>query len=113
MDKLEKYKEITTNIVVQTGESLTKAFPKSEIICILDEKRGHFLLYEDGWEGEKRLYNCFFHIDVKSDGKVCLRIDNTDFQIGQQLINDGVAETDLELGWISPTRKKALNKIEV
>lgn len=52
-----------------------------------------------------------FNIDVKSDNKVCLRIDNTDFEIGQQLINGGVAEKDLELGWISPIRKKLINSV--
>lgn len=113
MDKLKKYKEIATNIVTNTGKDLAKAFPESEIINILDQEGGHFLLYEDAWEGQNRFYSCLFHIDIKANHQVCLRIDNTDFEIGQQLVNGGVAEDDLKLGWISPIRRKALNKVKI
>ena len=108
MDKLKKYKSVAATIVQDTAQDLKKAFPEMEIIPILDEAGGHFLLYEDGWQGAKRLYNCVFHIDITVNAKVCLRIDNTDFLIGKQLIDGGVNDDDFELGWIPPNRKVAM-----
>jgi len=38
-------------------------------------------------------------------GKAPLHDDGTDFEVGQQLLDRGVAREDLIQGWISPARR--------
>ncbi len=101
MDKVTRYR----NLVQTLMESLAKHFGKSnrwEIIEAYDALRGQYLLFTDGWRGEQREYGCFMHIEVKENGKVWLRRDGTDFDIGQQLLDSGVAQSDLVLAFHSP-----------
>lgn len=63
MDKIKKYKKIAIKVVKKNAKKLKNAFLETEIIPIIDKKRGQFLLYENGWEGTTRLYNCIFLLD--------------------------------------------------
>ncbi|NJN78209.1 MAG: XisI protein [Saprospiraceae bacterium] len=73
-----------------------------EILEIYDEERGQYLLFTDGWKGESRDYGCFMHIEVREDGKIMLRRDGTDLDIGQQILNKGVSKKEMVIGFHSP-----------
>lgn len=83
-----------------------------EIIEAYDEPRGQYLLFTDGWEGEDRDYGCFMHIEVKPDGKIWIRRDGTDLDIGGQLLEEGVSKSLLVLGFRSPAMR-ALSEFAV
>lgn len=97
MDSLNalKYRQIVEKVVAQIAEYS----PSDETIRVLDEKGGHYLLFNNAWEGSRRFYGCFLHIDVKDDGKVWLQHDGTDLEVANELVAAGVEKRDLVLGF--------------
>lgn len=105
MDKQLKHKKIVQELM----DELIAFFPDDsyvELLPIVDEKNGQYLVYSDGWENRKRDYACFFHVEVKSNGKVYLRHDGTDLDIGNELVRKGVDKQDIVLAFMSPFRRE-------
>ena len=100
MDSITKHKQIVKQIL----DEVMPKNPKTSIqsVRIEDDVRGHYLLYNDGWRGESRIYGCFLHIEVKADGKVWLQHDGTDMIVGQMLLDAGVPKSQLVLGFQAP-----------
>lgn len=105
MDKVEKYKQAVRKVIERVADLRNNAKDATKGITIIDDSRGHYLLYVNEWKGDKRSYGCYLHIDVFEDGKVWLQYDGTDLIIGQELLDDGVEKEDLVLGWIAPFRR--------
>jgi hypothetical protein len=100
MDRVTQYKDIvktTVRSVIPDDSSLTIA-----TILIEDEARGHYMLYNDGWQEERRIYGCFLHVEVKEDGKVWLQHDGTDLAFGALLLEAGIPKEDMVLGFHAP-----------
>ncbi|MEM1328633.1 MAG: XisI protein [Bacteroidota bacterium] len=102
MNKVTKYK----NIVKPTVQIAIPNDPSLEIATVLieDEARGHYMLYNDGWQEERRIYGygCFLHVEVKEDGKVWLQHDGTDLIFGELLLEAGIQKEDMVLGFHAP-----------
>lgn len=79
-----------------------------EVLRAFDEERGQFLLYFDGWKGERRFYGCFFHVDARPDGKIWVRHDGTELDLTQMLLDRGVARQDVVLGFQSPPARRLI-----
>ena len=105
MDKVEKYKSIARQIAIETGKLGERPDDEVKTQLILDDERGHYLLYFNGWRGSKRTYGCYLHIDVNEDGKVWLQYDGTDLRIADQLVDRGIPQSDIVLGFHSPLRR--------
>jgi hypothetical protein len=105
MDKVKKYKKIVRTLI----EDIADTFSRNsdwEILSALDDERGQYLLFTDGWKGEDRDYGCVIHVEVKSDGKVWLRRDGTDLDFGQQLLDEGIPKSHIVLAFHSPRRRE-------
>ena len=101
MDKLNKYRQIIKAILLEQA-SFTANDPEIEDVAILDEKTDNYLLSSIGWHPNKRRQQGYpIHIRIK-DGKVWVEWDGTDQEIVQQLIDSGVDENDIVLGWERP-----------
>lgn len=101
MDKVTKYK----NMVRQMLQEIANRFRSNttwEILEAYDEEHGQYLLFTDGWKEDVRDYGCFMHLEVKNDGKIWIRRDGTDLDIGGQLVEEGVPKSDIVLGFRSP-----------
>lgn len=101
MEKIIQYKKIVSTVF----EEIHALFPKEEGIdnqIIIDENRGHYLLYAVGWEQQNWVYDSYAHIDVKSDGKVWLQHDGTDMRIGDMLLERGILAQDMVVGFQPP-----------
>lgn len=46
------------------------------------------------------------HLEVKQDSKIWLRRDGTDLDIGQQLLDENVAKSDIILAFHSPQKRE-------
>lgn len=57
-----------------------------------------------GWEGLKRVYNCFIHIDIKN-GKVWIQRNMTEVDLDMALMELGVPKEDIVLG-LHPAYKR-------
>ncbi len=101
MDKVAEHKRIVKTVF----EEVLNFFPKDshvELLPIVDETSGQFLIYTDGWEKSWRDYACFFHVQVMNDSKVYLRHDGTDLEIANKLIEKGISKKDIVLAFHAP-----------
>jgi hypothetical protein len=102
MDKLKKYEKIVNEVILDVSEKLSDA----DSILSIDKIHGQYLILMDSWEGIERNYGPLVHIEIKPDGKIWLRFDGTDLEIGQELLNKGISEKDLVLAFHSPQMRK-------
>lgn len=102
MDKVTQYKSIVRKIVEDIAK-WSEGNNTIETMKAIDEQNGQYLLLSDGWLTDNRIYGPLIHIEVKNNGKVWLRHDGTDLEIGQQLLNAGVLPTDLVPAFHDPS----------
>ncbi len=101
MDKINKYSQIVQLML----EEIAAMVPSEEGIenqVIMDEKRGHYLLYSVGWERNRWIYGSYVHIDIKPDGKVWLQHDGTNLHIAEELHRRGIPKHDVVIGFQDP-----------
>jgi hypothetical protein len=108
MDKITKYKQIAQKILDEVLEMM-KNMDNTEVFEVNEIEKGHFLLMTDGWDDVERSYGPLIHIEVKSNGKVWLRQDSTDLEIGRLLLDNGVSPDDIVLAFYSPNMRKFTN----
>lgn len=101
MDRVNSYKQIVKEVLLSVAE-LTPSDEFSETQAVLDEERGHFILFDIGWHKKKRTYLSFLHIDVKPDAKVWVQHDGTDLSVVDQLVTKGIPKSDIVLGFRAP-----------
>ena len=100
MDKLAKYRRIIKRIVEHYGK-FQSSVGNVETYSICDEKTDNYLVIDVGWLAFGRQHSMPIHIRIKND-KVAVEWDGTDQEIVQQLIDSGVDENDIVLGWERP-----------
>jgi hypothetical protein len=107
MDKMKKYQKIVNEVILDVAQKLSMTHDiDSESLLSIDKIRGQYIILLDGWEGIERSYGPLVHIEIKPDAKVWLRFDGTDLEIGQELLNKGIADKDLVLAFHSPQMRK-------
>jgi hypothetical protein len=68
---------------------------------VMDEDRGHYEVIEVGWQGNRRIHSSIIHIDI-IDGKVWLQHDATNLVIADALVEAGIPQESLVLGFRHP-----------
>jgi hypothetical protein len=100
MATIEKYR----NIIKQFLTSYAANKPSHgdiEMQTVFDNEQDHYQVVAVGWDKKQRIYGCSIHIDIK-DNKIWLQINNTEIDIGQDLINLGVPKEDIVIGFQPP-----------
>ena len=97
MERVEEYRQHIRQLL--TAHKLEQGKPTSEIESqlVFDTEHDRYLLLDVGWEGLKRVYNCFIHLDIK-DGKIWIQRNMTEVDLAHELIQMGVAKEDIVLG---------------
>lgn len=106
MDKVASYKKIARHLVEEIGQIANPAFKGIETEVIVDDAKGHYLLFSVGWHNRQWHYGSFVHLDVKPDGKVWLQHDGTDLSIAEELTKRGIPKQDIVLGFKSPIERE-------
>lgn len=78
---------------------------KFRLYPVMDDGNGHYILQEMGWDGSKRIYSTFVHLDI-IDGKIWVQHDNTENGIADELVNAGIPKSKIVLGFKSLERRK-------
>ena len=107
MDKLKEYHKIIFDVVTEIAR-MTPSDEKSETQLIVDEERGHYVLFSIGWQDVIREYVPFVHLDLKKDGKIWIQHDGTDLKIALWLVEKGVPKNDIVLAFHSINRRKMM-----
>lgn len=100
MDKLARYRKIVKKIVEKYG-IFQSSVGKVETYPICDERNDNYLVIDVGWLAFGRQHAMPLHIRLKG-GKVWVEWDGTDQEIVQQLIDAGIPENDIVLGFEQP-----------
>ncbi|MGM3304380.1 XisI protein [Anabaena sp. WFMT] len=104
MERLEHYRQIIRQVLISHA---TFESGDSDIECqlVFDTENDHYQILDIGWEGMKRVYNCYIHLDIK-DGKIWIQRNMTDVDIAQELVEMGVAKEDIVLGLHPPYKRQ-------
>ncbi len=105
MEKLENYRKIIRKLL-NNHATLEDNNSDTEIECqvICDIENNHYQLLDIGWDGLKRVYNCFIHLDIK-DGKIWIQRNMTEADIAQDLTDMGIPKEDIIIGLHPPYKR--------
>lgn len=100
MDKVDKYGEIIQkNIQEYAGDRYTIKNVDRELI--FDTKNHHYQIVNVGWSGDRRVYGCVLHFDIKGE-KIWLQYNGTEIDFAEELVKEGVPHQDIVIGFHSP-----------
>lgn len=101
MDNVTKHKAIVKAAIMKYADMMRFKEPIEKQV-IFDDERGHYLLMKVGWRNSKPVYGTTFHIDVRPDGKVWVQRDNTDVIIVDDLLENGIPQSEIVLAFHAP-----------
>jgi hypothetical protein len=110
MDKIKKYQAILNDFLVEYVKSAslsTSGDVKTNLV--IDLKRNSFQLLYIGWHGAKYIFSPIFHFDI-IDEKIWIQCNNTELEIDEILISEGIEKQDIVLGFQPPFSRAAANK---
>jgi hypothetical protein len=104
MDQLELYRRAVRSVILShQDETAAKKGVLSE--AIFDGEHDHYQLVNVGWQDETRIYGCILHIDIL-ENKVWIQQNGTEFNIADELMEQGVERSDIVLGFQSPFKRQ-------
>lgn len=108
MGKMEQHKIIVAELVKEIAKFGSTPFEDVENQVIMDNERGHYLLYNSGWHNNRRNYGCYLHLQVKTDGKVVVQHDGTNLKIAEELVKKGIPKKDIVLEFQAPYKRELM-----
>jgi XisI protein len=102
--EIEKYRELIQSIIKKYA-GCDREDTEVETQIAFDRERDRYFMFHVGWRGEKRVYGCVIHLEIK-EGKIWIQRDGTEVGMANELIEAGVPKSDLVLGYRSPYMRK-------
>lgn len=99
MGELEKYREYIKKIL--TDRAKISSDDTVEAQTIFDTERDRYQLIYIGWHNKKRVFGPVLHLDIK-DGKIWIQWNGTEDDIAAELVEMGVSQQDIILGFYPP-----------
>jgi XisI protein len=98
MERIMQYRQAIRQLLTAQA-AVDQGCADSEVDCqvVVDTENDHYQLLDVGWDGLKRVYSCFVHIDIK-DAKVWIQRNMTEVDLGVALMEFGVPKEDIVLG---------------
>ncbi len=104
MEKLKKYQAAIFNIL-EDYSKVRYSNLDAENKLITDKENHHYLILTIGWEGKRFIHDCPIHMDIINN-KVWIQRNVTELDLGALLMNQGVLQSDIVLGFPSPSTRK-------
>jgi XisI protein len=104
MADLIKHSEIVQKLL-QDYAALSGDDPAVAIELIFETVRDSYQLVHVGWHDNRRIHGCILHLDIK-DGKIWLQHNGTESDIPAELVEMGVAKTDIVVGFHSSFKRQ-------
>ena len=101
MEKLEKYQKILTVFVEEYAKSPFSIQKGLQNHAITDTVHNHFQVITIGWDNESFVYSPVLHFDI-INGKIWLQCNNTECEVTDELVIQGVDKQDIVLGFVPP-----------
>ena len=103
MEKLNHYRHCIRTLLTEQATPQT-CDPELDCQLVFDSEHDHYQLLDVGWDGLKRVYNNFIHLDIK-DGKIWIQRNMTETDLAQALVERGVPREDIVLGLHPPYKR--------
>ncbi|NER95844.1 MAG: XisI protein [Symploca sp. SIO1B1] len=104
MGKTERYRQFIKDILTEHAQiSTTTDTVKSKLI--FDLEHDHYQLAYVGWQGDKRIFGPVMHFDIQ-DGKIWIQYNGTEDSVAQRLVDLGVPNSDIVLGFHSSFKRQ-------
>lgn len=105
MERVEQYRQLIRKLLTSHADSDNRnSESEMESQLVFDTENDHYQVLDVGWNGLKRIYNCFIHIDIK-DGKIWIQRNMTEADLAQELVEMGVPKEDIVLGLHPPYKR--------
>jgi XisI protein len=102
MDKIELYQNAILHFfnhyLSEMGNN-EKSDVKYRILA--DREHNSYQLLSLGWAGKQYVFGPLFHFDI-INGKIWMQCNNTEREVVDELVADGVQPQDIVLGFIPP-----------
>ncbi|MGB3292688.1 MAG: XisI protein [Phormidesmis sp.] len=99
MDRVETYRNYIQQLLTERAERSRQSPSQVEAQTIFDTVRDHYQLVFVGWKHNGlRDYGCLLHLDIKAD-KIWIQYDGTEGGIAYKLVDLGVPQDDIVLGY--------------
>lgn len=99
MDKVKKYQDVIVQYLEEYAAIPYANSPGIEKQVIADYQRNHFQLVSVGWNKGSFEHSTILHFDIKN-GKVWVQQNWTELPVGDDLIELGIAKSDVVLGFV-------------
>lgn len=103
MDKLDRYRSIVQQILKSHADQPV-SIGQIETAALFDEEHDQYLVLDWGWDRTGRVHSVALHVRLSS-GKVWIEVDETETGIADELIEAGIAQADIVLGFYRPERR--------
>ncbi len=105
MDKIKKYQNIVISFLNERAKSTLGSNPNIVKRVIADKENNHFQLLKIGWNNQDYRFFVPFHLDT-INGKIWLQRNQTEFEVVDFLMENGVPKEDIVLGIKPPYARK-------
>lgn len=102
MEKID-YRDLVQKIL--KAHSTNHANNETEVQLIFDVEQDHYLVMLVGWHDQRREYDSLIHIDIK-DNKIWIQSDGTEVGVAKELVEAGIPQPDIVLGFKSPFKRQ-------
>lgn len=109
MDKVKKYQDIVTSFLENYIEETSGGYAVETVKprVILDRINNSFQLLSVGWSANRYTFSPIFHFDIINE-KIWIQCNNTEREIVDELMSQGVDNQDIVLGFIPPHARHLL-----
>lgn len=104
MERLDQYRQSVLQVLAEHNK-YKPSYGDLEQLMIIDIQNDHYQLATIGWEGDRRIFGCLIHIDIKGD-KIWIQHDGTEIGVANQLIELGIPKQSIVLGFQDPNARK-------
>lgn len=100
MDRVATYQE-TVKEILELQKDATVSPSDLEKHLVMNENQDEFVLLIFGWYDELYRHSVLFHLEIRED-KIWIHQNNTDVDIARRLVDAGVPDTHIVIGFVDP-----------
>lgn len=102
MDRLTQYRALIERIMQRHADLMNSQPVRGEHVdCVFDEPRDQYLLLKYGWPRGKHAHYTKIHARI-AEGKIWIEADLTEDGFATELVEAGVAKSDIVLAFNPP-----------
>ncbi len=101
MDSLENYRQIIRSILTPYAQ-IAYANISVRNMTAFDSDSDQYAILSEGWDQQRHHHGCLIHVEIRN-GKVWIQRDGTEDGVATELVEAGIAKSDIVLGFHEPS----------